>query len=466
MQFIFNEDSNLYGYAGKDNANAFAFPSNVKQMGCMEDGIRIYVEDYVYTYLYQYAKSGGGKEKLAALAGRAMVVDGQEVIVISGAIQAKDTAMYRGVLSFTEKTWDYINSQMEIYFKGLSLVGWVHTQPGFGAFMIAQDETFHKERFPKSHQVLFVIDPVEKADAFFIHNQEKTGLRAAKGYFVYYEKNKEMQDYMLDHNLGRQKISEMEQESYPLEEKQEEEGGFLEQETGSRRQAVERVTASRGEGLGERNTSVMVSAIRKEGITRRKPTQEERMDAAKDIRRVLEKRAKEADEQSRTKVNVLTGVSGVLCLTCLLMGSSLIDNIGRLKKLESEVASVRHSYIAMAQKIETDRAQVVFAAQNVPKEEETVKPPEPEKAETQPQEQPPSPPETKPESAPPVEQPAPVQTPDFVIMDSYIVEEGDTLGHISLVYYGSQSRIGDIMKVNNIDDANNIRIGQKLKIPE
>jgi len=53
--------------------------------------------------------SGGNKEKLAALAGKRVVVEGKEVIIISGAIQAKDTKQQRGAESFKEDTWRYIN---------------------------------------------------------------------------------------------------------------------------------------------------------------------------------------------------------------------------------------------------------------------------------------------------------------------------------------------------------------------
>lgn len=132
MQFLFNDDSNLYSAIGqKDN---ITLPSSTKQIGSIENDIKIYVEDYVHTYLYQYARSGGNKEKLAALVGKHITVEEQEAIIISGAIQAKDTIQQKGAETFTEDTWNYINGQMEVYFKGLSLVGWVHTQPGFGTF--------------------------------------------------------------------------------------------------------------------------------------------------------------------------------------------------------------------------------------------------------------------------------------------------------------------------------------------
>ena len=137
MQYLFHDDNNLYSAAGEQDD--VTLPSNIKQIGSIEEDIKIYVEDYVHTYLYQYARSGGNKEKLAALAGRHIVVEGKEVIIISGAIQAKDTKQQRGAESFTEDTWRYINGQMEVYFKGLSLLGWVHTQPGFGTFLMAKD---------------------------------------------------------------------------------------------------------------------------------------------------------------------------------------------------------------------------------------------------------------------------------------------------------------------------------------
>ena len=89
MQYYFDGDSNLYEYETKDKP--FSMPTKTKQMGSIENGVKIYMEDYVYTYLYQYGRSGGGREKLAVLVGRHYVVDGQDTLVVSGAIQGKAT---------------------------------------------------------------------------------------------------------------------------------------------------------------------------------------------------------------------------------------------------------------------------------------------------------------------------------------------------------------------------------------
>ncbi len=411
MQYLFHDDNNLYSAAGEQDD--VTLPSNIKQIGSIEGDIKIYVEDYVHTYLYQYARSGGNKEKLAALAGKRVVVEGKEVIIISGAIQAKDTKQQRGAESFTEDTWRYINGQMEVYFKGLSLLGWVHTQPGFGTFLMAKDEAFHREHFKEPWQVLFVIDSLDKLDTFFIHNAEKTGLRPAKGYFIYYEKNQEMQEYMLDNSLVRPRL-----------EKQKEN-------------------------------------IVEEGEEKRKrPTPEERMDAAKDIRRVLKKRAKEAEEENRSRLTMLAGVSSILCIACLFMGVSLLNNISRVRKLETEIATVQNSYYAMAEQLEEAQTQMVFAAQKAEQEQqERLKKEAEERAAQQKREQEQKAAEEEAKRKAEEEQ-------QNKILAQYVVEVGDSLGYISSKFYGTSAGIKDIMAANGINDGNKIICGQTLIIPK
>lgn len=408
MQYLFNDDSNLYSAVGEEDD--ITIPSNVKQIGSIENDIKIYVEDYVYTYLYQYARSGGNKEKLAALAGKRIVIDGQLNIIISGAIQAKNTKEQKGMESFTDETWEYINGQMQHYFKGLCLVGWVHTQPSFGTFLMAKDETFHKEYFKEPWQVLFVIDSLDKLDTFFIHNAEKTGLRPAKGYFIYYEKNQEMQEYMLENSLVRPRL-----------EKQTE-------------------NTEKGE----------------DNKQKKRPTPEERMDAAKEIRRVLKKRAKEAEEENRSRLTMLAGVSSILCIACLFMGVSLLNNISRVRKLETEIATVQNSYYAMAEQLEEAQTQMVFAAQRAEQQEQLRKEAE-EKAARQKQEE---------ERKAAEEQKRKAEEEKNKVLATYVVEEGDSLGYISNKFYGTSTAIKDIMQANGINDSNKIICGQTLVIPK
>lgn len=385
MEYHFDGDNNLYGRAERD----FSTPARVKQMGSIENRVKIFVEDYVYTYLYQYGRSGGGKEKLAALVGRHYVVDGQDTVVISGAIQAKATVQESGMEHFSEETWEYIGGQMQTYFKGMTIVGWVHCQPGFGAFLMAKDETFHREYFKEKWQVLFVVDTVDKLDTFYIYNEEGAGLRQARGYFVYYDKNREMQEYMLENSMVRPREAEKEER-----EQQEMEPG----------------------AEGQRK--------------RRKLTQEERMDAAQDIRRVLKKRETAAKQAKKEHDRLLAAVSCVLCVVCVSLGLAMMQSLDRLRMVETELMAIQTSYQALAEDFEGVKVQSVFAVQQAEAVQEDTAEGSGEK--------------TK----------------------KYIVEGGDSLGYISRKFYGDNSGVDAIMELNGLVDADMIFEGQVLWLPE
>ena len=325
MEYYFDSDSNLYDKTEKD----LHTPGRVKQMGSIENSMKIFMEDYVYTYLYQYGRSGGGREKLAALIGRHAVINGQETVVISGAIQGKGTVQENGVERFSEETWEYLGGQMERYFKGMSIVGWVHCQPGFGAFLMAKDENFHREYFKEKWQVLFVLDTVDKLDTFYIYNEEKTGLRQAKGYFIYYDKNREMQEYMLENSMVRPKEEQV---------------------------------------LEEREKAAAMTEERRE---RRKPTQEERLDAAQDIRRVLKKREAVAKQAKKEHDRLLVMISCVLCVVCVSLGAAMLQSLDRLRTVETELMTMQTSYKALAEDFEGVKVQSVFAVQQAEMDEDT-----------------------------------------------------------------------------------------------
>ncbi len=412
MQYYFDGDDNLYDHARE---KTFFIPAKTKQIGSIEPYVKIYMEDYVYTYLYQYARSGGNTEKLAALIGRHSVVDGQEVIVISGAVQGKGSTQVNGVECFTEDTWEYIGGQMQKYFEGMSVVGWVHCQPGFGSFLMSRDESFHKEYFKEKWQVLFVLDSIDKLDAFYIYHPERKHLQPARGYFIYYDKNKEMQEYMLENSLirPRETAAELQKEEQKRTEEQ------TEQTTGRRR---------------------------------RKPSQAERLDAAKEIRRVLQRREKVAKQAKKEHYATLAAVSAVLCVVCICMGFAMMSSLNRLRTLETELVAMQTSYEALAEGFEDVRVQSVFAVQQAEQVEQAMQEEQKkliaqaeaaEKAKKAERE------EKKTEKA----------------QKTYCVESGDSLGYISTKFYGTSSGIKKIMEANSLQNADMIFEGQTLLIP-
>ena len=170
-----------------------------------------------------------------------------------------------------------------------------------------------------------------------------------------------------------------------------------------------------------------------EGPRRRRwPTPEERIDAAQEIRRVLQRRAKEAEAAQRSKYTMLTSVSCILCVICLCLGYGLFSNLNRLEELETKMAMVQDSYTVLAENVEDVKVQAAFAPRMTEAAEEESK----EQEETQ-------------------------KTEGRI----HVVEAGETLGSISQKYYGDGSGVEKIMNANGLDNPNRIVCGQELLIP-
>jgi nucleoid-associated protein YgaU len=319
---------------------------------------------------------------------------------------------------FTEDTWEYIGGQMQTYFQGMEIVGWVHCQPGFGSFLMSRDETFHKEYFKEKWQVLFVLDSIDRLDAFYIYSPEQRRLQPARGYFIYYDKNMEMQEYMLENSLIR-----------PREAAQMQEEG---------QKTAETAQTSQTEEGGRRH---------------RKPTQAERMDAAGEIRRVLQRRETRAKRAKKEHDRALAAVSVMLCIVCVCMGFAVVSSLNRLQMLETELVAMQTSYEALAEGFEDVRVQSVFAVQQAEQVEQAMQEEQKKLLEAAKQAEK----IRKEEQAKQKERVSEKKT--------YCVESGDSLGYISTKFYGTSSQVAKIMEANALKNADMIFEGQVLLIP-
>ncbi|QUI20952.1 LysM peptidoglycan-binding domain-containing protein [Vallitalea pronyensis] len=173
-----------------------SLPKNVRQIGEAMEGNRIYMEDYVYSYLNQYAAEKKTSEQIAFLIGKNYTYNDDVVVIIHGAVKGEHTEKVNGDLCITERTWYYVYEKIRRYFEDFSVIGWMYTQPGYGILLTSFLKDHHHKNFIDDKQLLYLIDPLEKEDSFFaITNGE---LQEKKGYYIYYDKNPAMHHYMLE----------------------------------------------------------------------------------------------------------------------------------------------------------------------------------------------------------------------------------------------------------------------------
>lgn len=180
----------------------FTLPKNIRQMGSFGDTYKIYVEDFVYTYVHQFLhrKKEENEVIAAVLLGEVKKQDNQEYVFISGAQKVDFRISQEGepeedAASRQQEFWANVYQGIKEYFSDREILGWYINLDGSGLELNPQLRQFFEATYSKGSRFLYYEDSLEKQDAFFV--QEQHVLQRISGYAVYYEKNPQMQDFMI-----------------------------------------------------------------------------------------------------------------------------------------------------------------------------------------------------------------------------------------------------------------------------
>ena len=190
------EDSDKSEENPKDNNTCIRRPKNIKQIGDVSSDKKIYIEDYAFTYINSIAYNSPQEEQAGVLLGELAKEGNERCVFVKGVIKAalgdtSDTGIY-----FNENIWNKIYSDTEKYFPDLSVVGWFAVMPEVTDERMARLKKLHLDNFAGNMKTLYLVDTVEKEEHFYLY--ENGTLKRQKGYVCFYERNYEMQEYMLE----------------------------------------------------------------------------------------------------------------------------------------------------------------------------------------------------------------------------------------------------------------------------
>ncbi len=171
------------------------FPKNVRQIGNVSDEPKIYVEDYVDTYLSQLRTRAADKPLAAGLAGEITMQEGQAVVYISGAIQMKEIKIDGTEIQIEKDTQEELEKDMKKYFPKSDMVGWCLIESGHPMSLNRGANKIHGKLFGKENSVFIWRDAVENDEMFSAYKYGE--LMQMGGHYIYYEKNPDMQNYMI-----------------------------------------------------------------------------------------------------------------------------------------------------------------------------------------------------------------------------------------------------------------------------
>ncbi len=191
IEIVYDKDKDT-----KDDIfSGIALPKNIRQIGTPAGNRRIYIEDYVVTYLTGLADPNSSYARGAILVGECKKSELGEAIFISGALAAQNLELDLEESTFNDETWGEIYKEVKTYFPELSVVGWFLSRMGFSTDVNDMILKLHVDNFSGDDKVLYIMDSLEKEDAFYMI--ENNYLCRQSGYYIYYARNEAMQNYMI-----------------------------------------------------------------------------------------------------------------------------------------------------------------------------------------------------------------------------------------------------------------------------
>lgn len=170
-------------------------PKNVRQIGNVSGSPKIYMEDYVDTFLGQLCEKAGENPIGAFLIGDIQHTEEEDYIYIYGAVRMHELKMEEGRYILDDDTWKSAYEDCKQYFEDGEMLGWFAAGAGGPLFPDEDMVSLHKKSFPKENTVFIMKDVAEKEEAFFVHRF--SDLIEVAGHYTYYEKNPCMQNYMI-----------------------------------------------------------------------------------------------------------------------------------------------------------------------------------------------------------------------------------------------------------------------------
>lgn len=173
-------------------------PKNIRQIGSPVGHTKVYIEDYVITFLNALSMDKNTYVRGAILFGEKKNIGSDTVIFVRGAIEGQNLELDLEEAVFDDKVWREIYQEKDRLFPDLEVIGWALSRMGFSVRLNDKIKKTHFENFPGEGKVLYMIDHLEQEDAFYVYRGQD--LVRQNGYYIYYERNPMMQNYLVERN--------------------------------------------------------------------------------------------------------------------------------------------------------------------------------------------------------------------------------------------------------------------------
>lgn len=196
-------------------------PKNIRQIGSPDIGDRIYIENKVHEYMHPY--DALQEKTVYVLLGRFENLIGRQCVFVEAAICLEEIAFEGECPVWSDDSWAYLYKKLKHAYDNMVIVGWAMDIRGQLPNLTVAIEKLHRTYFGGEHQILYLMDSLEKEDAFY---SLKNGyLKRRAGYYIYYAQKQFSLSAIMNDEREKDTIIQKqteEKQEYRQEENQEE----------------------------------------------------------------------------------------------------------------------------------------------------------------------------------------------------------------------------------------------------
>lgn len=402
---------------GSTSSVLVKIPKNVRQVGQVNDLKKIYVEDYVMSFIKKLGMRKESSSELVVLLGQFVKINNCQCIFISGAIELKGV-IYEDNLVFSNEVWTNIYETIKQYFTNVEIVGWSIIRAGLPLNVDERVRKVHVDNFAGQDKTLLLYDSLEREEAFYVFEENK--LKRQDGYYIFYDKNAEMQNYIIrlreEHGNGNVKpysIPRRPQVSEKLEEKQ------------AIKFPKKKPALVYGIGAVAAVVVLVFSAATLNSYDEKIHQKQQSTD-------VLSENVKENNNNSKSEPGVVVTGQDSLPIETAKGKLATINNDENDEEIAVNEGDSEKPATNVTKKQQGDSDKVAA---------------------------------NEPSKAPAKKAEKKTSTETSAKNNYYVVKKGDSLSSISMKLYSTKSYVKKIKELNKIEDSDMIKVGQKLLLP-
>lgn len=414
-------------------------PKNVRQIGVVKGKTKVYIEDYITTFMKQIS-TRDDKPKALILYGDKQVENNSTLLFVNGAILAECAEDMEGERTvFKEDIWKEVNEKSGHFFKDSMVLGWIYLRYDISEFVSTKVVNTHKQFFREDQQIFMEYSVSERIENLYLF--EKGHMKLQSGYYIYYEQNQAMQNYMITI-----KQDESEEVKTEVDRATKKFRGIVQEKK-------EEIHRKQTMGVLYGTSVAMLLIVTIIGVTMMN-NYEKMQDMEKVLYDISAQMTEEEKSQEAGTVEVVTqdaalanvDINGQSGEELALTSAIPVENPqrGEWDKPDAGEDNMTVSEDSVENIVNEDTLLAAGIEDNIPISDPL-----------------------KPETETALEQRDPVieAQEGIAVPGIYCIEKGDTLAKISTKFYGDESMIDQICQANNIADKNIIQYGVNIVLP-